>query len=396
MPENPLHFMSVTFQLEATDGAARAGLLRTPHGTVPTPAFIPLATQGSVKTVTPQELRELGATILLGNTYHLYLRPRVELVKEMGGLGAFMGWDGPTLTDSGGFQAYSLGRRVRVNNQGLRFQSHIDGTSHLFTPEQAVAYQEALGADIVMALDQCLDYTKDKDTTRQAMDRTHRWAERCLLAHHQEGQALFGIVQGGVFPDLREESAAFITGLDLPGYAIGGLGVGEPKATMYPLVANTAAAFPQDRPRHLMGIGSPEDLVECVARGVDLFDCALPTRVARNGALFTRLGRVNIDAARFRGEHGPVEDGCDCYTCHHFTAGYLHHLFRAQELLGLRLATIHNLRFVIRLMEQMRSAVLNGSFQAFAHAFLETYKPSDEEARTEQRRKWLAAQKGRE
>ena len=386
--------MSVTFQLEATDGAARAGFLRTPHGALPTPAFIPLATQGSVKTVTPQELRELGATILLGNTYHLYLRPGVELVKEMGGLGAFMGWDGPTITDSGGFQAYSLDRRVRVNSQGLRFQSHIDGTSHLFTPELGVAYQEALGADIVMALDQCLDYTMDKDTTRQAMERTHRWAEQSRHAHRQKGQALFGIVQGGVFPDLREESVAFITGLDLPGYAIGGLGVGEPKATMYPLVANTAAALPHDRPRHLMGIGSPEDLVECVALGVDLFDCALPTRVARNGALFTRLGRVNIDAARFRGGRGPVEDGCDCYTCQLFTTGYLHHLFRAKELLGLRLATIHNLRFVIRLMEQVRSAVLNGSFQAFARAFLEAYKPSDEKARTEQRRKWLAARQG--
>ena len=384
--------MSIAFQLEATDGIARAGLLRTPHGPVPTPAFMPLATQGSVKTVTPQELRDLGATIVLGNTYHLYLRPGVELVRGMGGLGAFMAWDGPTLTDSGGFQAYSLGGRVRVSQQGLRFQSHIDGSSHMFTPEEVVAHQEALGADIIMALDHCLAYTQDKAAARQAMERTHQWAEQCRHAH-QEGQALFGIVQGGIFQDLREESAAFITGLDLPGYAIGGLAVGEPKATMYPLVAHTAALLPRDRPRYLMGVGSPEDLVQCVARGVDMFDCALPTRVARNGALFSRSGRINIDGASFKGKRGPLEDVCDCYTCQHFTAGYLHHLFRAGELLGLRLATIHNLRFIVRLMEQMRSAVLSLSFEAFARDFLESYQPADEEARLAQQQKWLASRK---
>ena len=386
--------MSIAFQLEATDRIARAGVLRTPHGTVPTPAFMPLATQGSVKTVTPQELRDLGATIVLGNTYHLYLRPGVELVREMGGLGAFMAWDGPTLTDSGGFQAYSLGGRVRVSQQGLRFQSHIDGSSHLFTPEVVMSYQEALGADIIMALDHCLAYTQDKDAARQAMERTHRWAERCRHAH-QGAQALFGIVQGGVFQDLREESAAYITSLDMPGYAIGGLAVGEPKETMYSVAAHTAALLPQDHPRYLMGVGSPEDLVQCVAVGVDLFDCALPTRVARNGALFTRSGRVNIDRASFRGKRGPVEDGCDCYACQHFTAGYLHHLFRARELLGLRLATIHNLRFIVRLMEQMRSAVLSSTFEAFARDFLESYQPANEEARLDQRQKWLASRKGK-
>ena len=391
--------MSITFELQATDGAARAGVLLTPHGTVPTPAFIPLATQGSVKTVTPQELRDLGANIVLGNTYHLYLRPGVDVVREMGGLSAFMNWHGPVLTDSGGFQAYSLGRRVHISDPGLRFQSHIDGSYHLFTPEKMGAYQEALGADIVMALDQCPAYTQDKSAVREAMERTHRWAERCRQAHHQKGQApsassgqaLFGIVQGGVFPDLREESAAFITSLELPGYAIGGLGVGEPKATMYPLVAHTAALLPRDRPRYLMGVGSPEDLVECVALGVDLFDCALPTRVARNGALFTRSGRVNINGSRFRGERGPVEEGCDCYTCQGFSAGYLHHLFHAGELLGLRLATIHNLRFIVRLMEDMRQAITSGTFDAFAQGFLKEYQPVDEEVRMGQREKWLAS-----
>lgn len=381
--------MSITFNLQATDGEARAGLLHMPSGAVPTPAFIPVATQGSVKTVTPQELRDLGATMVLGNAYHLYLRPGTDLVRDMGGLSRFMGWYGPTITDSGGFQAYSLGQRVKINDESLRFQSHIDGSSHQFTPEKAMSFQEALGADIIMALDQCLGYTQDKESVRLAMERTHRWAERCCLAHHRDGQALFGIVQGGMFPDLREESAGFITDLNLPGYAIGGLGVGESKATMYPLVAHTARRLPADRPRYLMGIGSPEDLVECVARGVDLFDCVLPTRVARNGALFTHLGRVDVTRASFRGKEGPMEEGCDCYACQHFSTGYVHHLFRAGELLGLRLATMHNLRFILRLMERMRNAAMDGTFHAFAETFLKDYRPADENTRLEQSQKRL-------
>jgi queuine tRNA-ribosyltransferase len=383
--------MSVAFHLHATDGAARAGLLSTPHGEAPTPAFLPVATQGSVKAVSPQELRELGATILLGNTYHLYLRPGPELVRQMGGLAAFMGWNGPTLTDSGGFQAYSLGSRVKVSEEGVTFQSVLDGSRHLFTPEKAMAHQEALGADIMMALDQCLVYTQDKDAVRAAMERTGRWAARCRQAHASEGQALFGIVQGGVFPELREQSAACITGLDFPGYAIGGLAVGEPKAAMYPLVSFTAALLPSDRPRYLMGVGSPEDLVECVARGVDLFDCALPTRVARNGALFTRRGRVDLaTAALFRGKEEPVEEGCDCYACRNFSAGYLHHLFRAKELLALRLASIHNLRFIVRLMEAMRQAIIEGRFAAFAQEFLGEYRTANEEERLRQTGKRFA------
>ncbi|MBI4340542.1 MAG: tRNA guanosine(34) transglycosylase Tgt [Chloroflexi bacterium] len=377
--------MTVAFHLQATDGAARAGLLSTPHGDAPTPLFLPVATQGSVKGVSPQELRELGVAMLLGNTYHLYLRPGVERVREMGGLGAFMGWDGPTLTDSGGFQAYSLGSRVKVTEEGILFQSVLDGSRHLFTPERAVEYQEGLDADIAMALDHCLVYTQDREAVERAMERTHRWAQRCREAWRSDSQALFGIVQGGVFPELREQSAAALTRLDFPGYAIGGLAVGESKATMYPLVSHTAALLPPERPRYLMGVGSPEDLVECVLRGVDMFDCALPTRVARNGALFTRQGRVDVtSAALFGGRQGPVEEGCDCYTCRRFSVGYLHHLFRAKELLGLRLASIHNLRFVMRLMEEMRRAVLEGQFQAFAQAFLETYRPANEEERLRQ------------
>ena len=384
--------MSITFQLHATDGAARAGTLHTPHGDVPTPTFMPVATQASVKTVTPQELRDLGVALVMGNTYHLYLRPGVDLVRDMGGMSAFMGWDGPTITDSGGFQAYSLGRNARIDAQGLRFQSHIDGSIHLFTPEAVMSYQESLGADIIMPLDHCVAYTQDITASRQAMERTHEWLERCIQAHDGKGQSLFGIVQGSVFPDLRNESAAFVTARDLPGYAIGGLAVGEPKDMTYSTAARVAALLPQDRPRYLMGVGSPEDLVRCVALGVDMFDCALPTRVARNGALFTAHGRVNIDVAAYRGQRGPVDDGCDCYTCRHFTAGYLHHLFRARELLGLRLATIHNLRFIMRLMDRMRAAVMEGTFQAFASEFLASYRPADEDARMEQRARWLLTQ----
>ena len=382
--------MNAKFQLNTVDGAARAGVLHTPHGSVPTPVFMPVATQGSVKTVTPQELRSLGATLLLGNTYHLYLHG-IETVRDLGGLGRFMGWDGPTLTDSGGFQVYSLSGRAKITDDGVEFRSHIDGSRHTFTPKRVIDYQERLGADIIMSLDQCLAYTDDKDAVRDAMERTHRWAEICREAHYRDDQALFGIVQGGIFQDLREESASYIKGLDFPGYAIGGLAVGEPKSVMYPLVEHTAGLLPEDKPRYLMGVGSPEDLVHCVARGVDMFDCALPTRVARNGALFTRQGRVDIRSAAFRGRGSPVEDVCDCYTCAHFTAGYLHHLFKAKELLGLRLATIHNLRFVVRLMADMRAAIAGGSFDLLAREFLDGYQPADEAARLEQSGKRLVS-----
>lgn len=384
------HIM-LTFDLVATCGEARAGVLHTAHGDVLTPVFLPVATQGSVKTVAPQELRELGATMLLGNAYHLYLRPGVEAIREAGGLASFMSWDGPTLTDSGGFQAFSLGSRVRIADDGLWFRSHIDGSQHLFTPESAMAYQEALGADIVMALDQCIAYTKEKEVARNAMHRTHRWLARCQGVNSEDTrQTLFGIVQGGVFPDLREESAAFVADLDPQGFAIGGLDVGETKEVMYSIVEHVAQLMPRARPCHLLGVGSPEDLVECVSRGIDMFDCALPSRVARNGALFTLAGRVNIEASVYKGGKGPVEDGCDCYTCRSFTVGYLHHLFRSGELLALRLATLHNLRFVMRLMEEMRKAVIGGTFREYAQRFLARYIPASQEVRMAQRGKWLA------
>lgn len=384
--------MAITFQLNAQSDYARAGLMNTSHGDVPTPAFMPVATQGSVKSLSPHELRDLGARIVLGNTYHLYLRPGVELLREMGGLSSFMSWNGPTLTDSGGFQAFSLGPRARISDAGIMFRSLIDGSSHFFTPEKAITYQEMIGGDIIMALDQCLTYTQDEKAANEAMERTHNWAVQSKAAHKTNEQSLFGIVQGGVFPKLREKSATFITSLDFPGYAIGGLAVGESKATMYPLVAQTSAILPKEKPRYLMGVGSPEDLVECVGRGIDLFDCVLPTRVARNGALFTRSGRRDITNAKlFRGVEIPIDEGCDCFACQNFSAGYLHHLFRSRELLGLRLASIHNLRFIMHLMEDMRRAIVSDTFQEYAQNFLRHYQPANETARLEQRKKRIAA-----
>ncbi len=380
--------MSIALHLLATDGAARAGLLTTPHGVVPTPAFMPVATQASVKALAPHEARQAGAAILLANTYHLYLRPGVERIARAGGLHRFMAWDGPLLTDSGGYQAYSLQALSRITHDGVLFKSHLDGSQHLFTPESCVAYQEALGADIIMPLDQCAPYGEGQPELEEAVERTERWAARSQQAHRRADQSLFGIVQGGTSERLRRQAAEAIVALDFPGYAIGGLSVGESKEDTYRVAALTAPLLPADRPRYLMGVGSPEDLVACVAAGVDLFDCALPTRVARNGALFTPQGRVNITNARFREVDGPFQDGCDCFTCQGFSAAYLHHLFKAQELLAYRLATIHNLRFVFRLLEEMRRAIVEGRFQEEARSFLAAYRPARREARMEQRGRW--------
>ena len=357
------------FTLKATSGKARAGVIETPHGVVDTPAFMPVATQGSVKGVTPQELRGLGAGIILGNTYHLYLRPGIEVIEAAGGLHEFMGWKGPILTDSGGFQAFSLRSMAKLTDEAVVFRSHLDGSLHRFTPAAAVAYQERLGVDVMMCLDQCVAADGSEEAVREAMERTHRWAARCRTAWKSSRQALFGIVQGGISKEMRRESAEFIVGLDFPGYAVGGLAVGETKDQMYEMVSFTEELLPPDRPRYLMGVGSPEDLVEGVARGMDMFDCALPTRVARNGALFTPEGRINITTARFRRDQGPVEEGCDCLACVGFSRAYLNHLFRTKELLGLRLASIHNLRFVQRLMEEMRRRILGGDYEAFAQDF---------------------------
>ena len=368
---------------------ARAGLLITPHGAVPTPAFLPLASKGTVKTLSPDELHSIGTRVILGNTYHLYLRPGVEVIKKVGGLHRFMAWEGPILTDSGGFQVVSLAHLRRVTDEGVVFRSHIDGSEHFFTPELSVEVQEALGADLIMAFDECPPYSKEIRPVREAMRRTHGWAERCLKRHQRQDQALFGIVQGGIFPELRRESVEFLRGLDFPGYAIGGLSVGEPKELTYSVAEQTAAWLPADKPRYLMGVGSPEDLVECVAYGIDLFDCALPTRIARNGALLTRRRRINLRNASFKALDEPIDPGCDCYTCHHFSAAYLHHLFKSEEMLGYRLATIHNLRFIIRLMEEIRQSILEGNFPQFRENFLRHYQPVDEEMRREQKQRWL-------
>jgi queuine tRNA-ribosyltransferase len=380
------------FTLEHNDGGARAGTLHTTHGDVPTPAFMPVATQGSVKTMDPAEITTVGTNILLGNTYHLYLRPGVDLVEEFGGLHDFMAWDGPILTDSGGFQGFSLQHLRKISEDGILFKSHLDGSMHMFTPEATISHEERLGADIIMPLDMCVSADSDRQVVEDALERTNRWAVRCKEAHTREDQHLFGIVQGGLYEDLRQRSAEFIMSLGFPGYAIGGLSVGEGKELMYTMTGVTTELLPSDAPRYLMGVGSPEDLVESVARGIDMFDCVLPTRIARNGALFSKYGRINIVAASHRKRDEPLEEGCDCYTCQTFSAAYVHHLFRAKEMLGFRLATIHNLRFILRLMDEMRQAIFEGRFQEFRAEFHSKFAPPDERVRHAQRKKWLKSQ----
>lgn len=380
------------FTLNTIDGLARSGTLRTPHGDVPTPAFMPVATQGSVKALDPSDLKAIGARIVLANTYHLYLRPGVEVVESLGGLHGFMAWDGPVLTDSGGFQGFSLEHLREITEEAIIFKSHIDGSMHRFSPEAATRYQEGLGADIIMPLDMCIPADSDRPKVEEAVERTSRWAERCREAHTRPDQFMFGIVQGGLFPDLRQRSAEFLTSLGFPGYAVGGLSVGESKEEMYEATEFTTQLLPAAAPRYLMGVGSPEDLVECVARGIDMFDCVLPTRIARNGALFVSEGRVNIDTAPFKTRDAPIEIDCDCYTCRTFSAAYVHHLFKAKELLAYRLATIHNLRFVLRMMEEMRSAITEGRFEAYRRDFQSRFVPPDEKTRRVQKQKWLVAQ----
>ncbi|MDA0263340.1 MAG: tRNA guanosine(34) transglycosylase Tgt [Chloroflexi bacterium] len=388
------------FQLQHTDGTARAGEVQTPHGKALTPFFMPVATQATVKGLTPEEVKATGAQVILSNAYHLYLRPGVETVDRLGKLHGFMGWDGPILTDSGGFQAFSMGPLRKVTDDGIRFRSHIDGSEHNFTPRLATANQEGLGADIIMCFDQCIAYGAPEKEVRQAMERTHRWAKVCFDSHQASptgsatAQALFGIVQGGTFEELRDESARAISAIPFHGYAVGGLAVGENKEDMYRYTGQVTSLLPHDKPRYLMGVGSPEDLVEGVARGIDMFDCALPTRVARNGSLFTPQGRVDINKARYSEQQGPLDDACDCYTCQNYSAAYLRHLFRAKELLGLRLASIHNLRFVLALMERIREAILADRFDAFRKQFLETYRPANEAARQAQKEQWLQTRGG--
>ncbi|MBN1583958.1 MAG: tRNA guanosine(34) transglycosylase Tgt [Anaerolineae bacterium] len=382
-----------TYTLVSQDphSRARAGVFSTPHGDIPMPVFAPVGTQATVKTVTPEELEHAGASIILGNTFHLYLRPGADLVERMGGLHTFMNWPHPILTDSGGFQVFSLQDLREIDEDGVTFRSYLDGSTHRFTPETAIVIQEQLGADIVMCFDECAP-PHDRVYNEQAMARTHRWAERCRAAQTRADQALFGIVQGGIFPDLRAKSARFLTQLDFPGYAIGGLSVGERKEDMLAMIDVVTSLLPEDKPRYLMGVGSPEDLFEGVSRGIDLFDCVLPTRTARNGGLFTRQGRINLRAARYAEDPGPIEEGCDCYTCRRFSRAYLRHLLKVKEMLGLRLATIHNLRFILRLMGEIRQSILDGTFCAFKERFLQAYRIVPHQIREEQQRNRIARQ----
>ncbi len=363
-----------TFDLLAQQASARAGIFHTPHGPILTPVFAPVGTQATVKAVTPAQLKETGASLILANTYHLYLRPGADLVAEFGGLHEFMQWSGPMLTDSGGFQVFSLSDTRKVDEDGVTFKSHIDGSFHRFTPESSIAIQEQLGADIIMAFDECAIPT-DLEYNRRSMARTHAWVQRCIKAKSRTDQALFGIVQGGVFPELRAESANFIASLDLPGVAIGGLSVGETKAQMHAVLDLVNPILPQDKPRYLMGVGSPEDLINGIQRGVDIFDCVLPTRLARHQAAFTQTGRINLMNSCFSHDHQPIDPACNCYTCRTFTRGYLRHLIVSKEILASTLISIHNIAFLENLMSKARQAVFDQKFDAFAADFLENYKP---------------------
>jgi queuine tRNA-ribosyltransferase len=362
-----------SFRLEARDGRGRAGVFRTPHGELRTPVFAPVGTQATVKALTPDQLEALGATLVLANTYHLYLRPGDERIAAHGGLHDFMAWSRPILTDSGGFQVFSLSGTRQVDADGVTFRSHLDGSLHRFTPEKSIAIQENLGADIIMAFDECPP-PHDRAYNEEALARTHAWAQRCLAAKTRDDQALFGIVQGGIFPDLRQQSAQFIASLGFPGIAIGGLSVGETKEEMHATLDLLDRSLPEDAPRYLMGVGSPEDLVEGVLRGIDIYDCVLPTRMARNHAALTRRGRLNLRAAAHSDDHGPLDPDCTCYTCRTFSRAYLRHLAIAGEMLVATLLSIHNLHTLITLAADLRQAVVEGRLQSFAGEFRAAYR----------------------
>lgn len=367
---------AVRYELIKTckQSGARLGRLHTPHGIIETPIFMPVGTQATVKSMTPEELKEIGSQIILSNTYHLYMRPGHEIVKKAGGLHKFMNWDKPILTDSGGFQVFSLGPLRKIVEEGVEFRSHLDGSKHFLTPEKAVEIQNALGSDIMMAFDECAPYPADRDYVKNSLERTTRWLERCKEAHkNTENQALFGIIQGGMYKDLREQSAKEITAIDLPGYAIGGLSVGEPKPLMYEVLEHTTPLMPEDKPRYLMGVGSPDDLVEGVIRGVDMFDCVLPTRIARNGTAMTSQGKVVVRNASYAEDFTPLDPECECYTCKNYTKAYIRHLVKTNEILGARLITTHNLHFLLDLMAKIREAIMEDRLLDFRKEFFEEY-----------------------
>jgi len=361
--------MSFTVLYREGETRARCGRLETPHGSIQTPVFMPVGTAGTVKTLSPEELKRLEVEIILSNAYHLYLRPGHQLIAELGGLHRFISWDRPILTDSGGYQVFSLAELCKVTEEGATFQSHLDGSLHFFSPEFVIEIQEALGADIIMALDECLPYPSSREATRDALDRTMQWARRSKQAHQRRDQILFGIVQGGFYPELRREATLRLLEVGFEGYALGGLSVGETPSMMREVVDQVVPLLPEDRPRYLMGVGMPEDLLECVMRGIDMFDCVIPTRHARTGWLFTTFGRVVIKNAQYARDESPIDPACDCTTCRHFSRAYLRHLFMAQETLALRLNTIHNLHYYLRLMEQIRQAIREGRLAQYREEF---------------------------
>lgn len=358
----PDHF---SFKIHAQDKRARAGVFHTPHGDIFTPVFAPVGTQATVKAMTPAELEMLGASLILANTYHLYLRPGDDLIAELGGLHLFMHWDAPILTDSGGFQVYSLTDIRKIDEQGVVFKSHIDGSPHLLTPEKSIAIQENLGADIIMTLDECVS-PFDREYNEIAMARTHTWAERCLIAKKSTDQALFGIVQGGIFPDLRRKSAEFIASLNFPGHAIGGLSVGESKEDMHLMIEAVDEVLPENKPRYLMGVGAPIDIINSVLRGVDIFDCVLPTRLARHNAALTWGERMNLANAKYSRDGNPIVPNCTCYTCQNFSRAYIRHLVMAKEMLAATLLSIHNVHSLIQLMGEIRQAIIENRVDRFA------------------------------
>jgi queuine tRNA-ribosyltransferase len=372
--------MAVTYEAIKTckQSGARLGKVHTPHGVIDTPAFMPVGTLATVKTMSPEELKQMDAHIILSNTYHLFLRPGHEVVKEAGGLHKFMNWDRPILTDSGGFQVFSLSELRKITEEGVHFRNHLNGDKLFLTPEKATEIQNALGADIMMAFDECPPYPAEYDYVKQSLERTSRWAERCLAAHARpHDQALFAIIQGGMYADLRKQSAAQLTSIDFPGYAIGGLSVGESKPLMYEMLECTVPLLPQQKPRYLMGVGSPDALIEGSIRGIDMFDCVLPTRIARNGTCMTSTGRLVIRNAKYARDYGPLDPNCSCYTCTNYSRAYLRHLIKADETFGIRLTTYHNLHFLLEMMRGVRQAIREDRLLDFRDDFFERYGMND-------------------
>lgn len=367
---------AVTYELIKKDSRtkARRGRVNTPHGPIETPVFMPVGTAGTVKAMKPEEVRDMGAQIILGNTYHLYLRPGHEVVKAAGGLHKFMNWERAILTDSGGFQVFSLGAMRKISEEGVEFRSHIDGSKHMLSPEKSMEIQNALGSDIMMAFDECTPYPADRNYVKNSLERTTRWLKRCKEYHkNTEQQSLFGIMQGGMYKDLRKQSAEEIVELDLPGYAIGGLSVGEPKEIMYEVMDDCVDYLPADKPRYLMGVGSPDCLFEGVERGIDMFDCVLPTRIARHGMAMTSQGRVNIKNAKYERDFTPLDPNCDCYTCRNYSKAYLRHLFKSDEILSSMLMTTHNLHFLVNTMAGIRKAIEEDRFLEYKKEFYDSY-----------------------